>query len=98
MCGFFYGHKVWRNHDKARTRYDVWCCNHRYKGEQKCNTPILRENEIKMAFVGDLEILGRSGREYTDALWYELVEEVVIYEDRRADFCLPNGDKILVKL
>ena len=84
-CGAFYGHKVWR-------------CNHRYTNEKKCATPILRESEIKMAFVGVLERLGRSECEYTETLWYELVEEVVIYEDRRARFRLANGGTIHARI
>lgn len=97
-CGAFYGHKVWRSRGKAHTRLDVWCCNHRYTGEQKCATPILRENEIKAAFARVLYELERSEQEYSDALWYELVEEVAIHENRLAEFRLADGNMITVSL
>lgn len=47
-CEHFYGSKVWHSTDKYRRV--VYQCNHKYDG-QKCSTPHLVEEEIKMAFV-----------------------------------------------
>ncbi|MBR2215352.1 MAG: recombinase family protein, partial [Selenomonadaceae bacterium] len=47
-CGHFYGSKVWHSTDKYRRV--VYQCNHKYNG-QKCSTPHLVEEEIKVAFV-----------------------------------------------
>lgn len=97
-CGAFYGHKVWRSGGRSATRYDVWYCNHRYDGTQKCETPTIREEEIRAAFVKVLKMLGRPEQEYTDGLWRELVESVTIGHDRKATFLLTNGETVSQKL
>ena len=48
-CGSFYGAKLWHSTDDySRT---VWQCNGKYKGEKKCTTPHLTEDEIKRGFL-----------------------------------------------
>lgn len=93
-CGAFYGHKVWRSRGRSGIRYDVWYCNHRYDGEKKCETPTLREEEIKTTFVRALKKLKRPEAEYTDELWREMVELVKIYKDRKATFLLTDGTEV----
>ena len=97
-CGGFYGHKVWRSGGRSGIRYDVWYCNHRYNGEEKCKTPTLREEEIRDAFVKALKNLNYPEPEYSDKLWRELVESVKISADREAEFLLTNGKVISQKL
>ena len=48
-CGSFYGHKVWRLRSTGE-RYNVWYCNHKYDGDKTCDSPELRDEEIKAAF------------------------------------------------
>nr|DAK85099.1 MAG TPA: integrase [Caudoviricetes sp.] len=48
-CGNFYGSKVWHSNDKYRRI--IWRCNHKYKNEKRCQTPIIREVQIKEKFV-----------------------------------------------
>lgn len=97
-CGGFYGHKVWRSGGRSATRYDVWYCNHRYTGEEKCKTPILHEEEIKAAFENVLKQLDYSETEYSDALWRELVESITISKDRKSEFQLTDGKTAYVRM
>lgn len=48
-CGGFYGSKVWHSTDKYRRT--IWQCNAKFKGEHKCTTPHLDEEDIKSRFV-----------------------------------------------
>lgn len=48
-CGAFYGSKIWHSTDKYR--HVVWQCNGKYKGDHKCKTPNLSEEEIMKGFV-----------------------------------------------
>ena len=48
-CGCFFGSKVWHSTDKYRRT--IWQCNGKYKGENKCETPHLTEDEIEAAFL-----------------------------------------------
>lgn len=54
-CGNFYGSKVWHSTDKYRRV--IWQCNGKYKGELKCHTPHLTEEEIKSLFSSALDQL-----------------------------------------
>lgn len=54
-CGNWYGSKVWHSNDKYRRT--IYRCNHKFKGEVKCKTPHLVEEEIKAAFIKALNIL-----------------------------------------
>lgn len=47
-CGAYYGSKVWHSTDKYRRV--VWRCNGKYRGEKKCETPHLYEEDIKTLF------------------------------------------------
>ena len=44
-CGEQFGPKVW--HSNSQYRRVIWQCNHKFKGEQKCTTPHLTEDDLK---------------------------------------------------
>lgn len=48
-CGHYFGSKVW--HSTSKYRRVIYQCNEKYKGENKCTTPHVTENEIKDWFV-----------------------------------------------
>lgn len=48
-CGGYYGSKVWGSNTKYRR--NIWRCNNKYKGEEKCHTPHITEDEIKNRFL-----------------------------------------------
>ncbi|GHT78027.1 serine recombinase [Actinomycetota bacterium] len=48
-CGGLYGSKVWHSTDEYRRT--IWRCNEKYKGESKCDTPHVTEDEVKAAFL-----------------------------------------------
>lgn len=48
-CGGFFGSKVWSSNTKYRRM--IWRCNEKYKGEAKCNTPHVMEDEVKEKFI-----------------------------------------------
>ena len=54
-CGGWYGSKVWHSTDKHRRI--VWQCNNKFKGETKCRTPHIEEQEIKSRFVSVINSL-----------------------------------------
>ncbi|GHU74336.1 serine recombinase [Clostridia bacterium] len=48
-CGGWYGSKVW--HSTSKYRRVIWQCNHKFKNDEKCETPHLTEESIKSAFI-----------------------------------------------
>lgn len=48
-CGEIFGSKVW--HSNSKYRRTVWQCNAKFKGDTKCTTPHLYEDDIKELFV-----------------------------------------------
>lgn len=48
-CGGFYGSKVWGSNTKYRRV--IWRCNEKYKGDAKCSTPHVTEEEVKQKFL-----------------------------------------------
>ena len=48
-CGEFYGSKVWHSTDKYRRV--IWQCNGKFKGEHRCGTPHLYEDDVKRLFL-----------------------------------------------
>ena len=49
QCGSWYGSKVW--HSNSKYRRVVWQCNHKFSGNEKCQTSHLDEDTIKDIFV-----------------------------------------------
>ena len=54
-CGDWYGAKVWHSTDSYRRV--IYRCNSKYKGDEKCNTPHITEDEIKALFLKAVSIL-----------------------------------------
>jgi site-specific DNA recombinase len=48
-CGGYYGPKVWGSNTKYRRT--IWRCNEKYKGDKKCSTPHVTEDEVKKKFI-----------------------------------------------
>ena len=60
-CGGYYGSKVWHSDSKYRTRQ--WRCNQKYANDVHCDTPHIREDELKSAFVRAVnQVLGDKER------------------------------------
>ena len=51
-CGSYYGRKVWHSNDKYRTV--IWRCQHKYDNGEPCKTPHVTEDQIKAAFVDEM--------------------------------------------
>jgi len=51
-CGSYYGRKVWHSTDKYRTV--IWRCQHKYDNNETCKTPHVTEDQIKAAFVAEM--------------------------------------------
>lgn len=96
-CGAFYGHKVWHNRSNTE-RYDVWYCNHRYRQGETCQTPFLREDEIKAAFSAALSKKSGVKAEYSEQQWRSLVDTVIVYPGFRFIFHLNDESEIEVIL
>ena len=96
-CSSFYGHKVW--HNRANTeRYDIWYCNHKYGKTEKCQTPFLREDEIRHAFEAMLRKHGEADSSSGDARWRDMVDSAVVGSDRSIKFLLTSGEEIVIAL
>ena len=54
-CGDIYGAKVW--HSNSKYRRTIWQCNNKFKGDKKCTTGHLYEDDIKDSFVTALSTL-----------------------------------------
>ena len=96
-CGGFYGHKVWRLRSTGE-RYDVWYCNHKYDGDEACDSPRLREAEIRDAFEKVLQACGDPNPAYADERWSELVQSVAVYRGNHLIFTLANGETVKITL
>jgi len=51
-CGSYYGRKVWHSTNKYRTV--IWRCQHKYDNGEPCKTPHVTEDQIKAAFVEEM--------------------------------------------
>ena len=52
-CGSYYGRKTLRR--RHHLKEIVWYCNQRYERGKTCTTPIIKEDDLKIAFVEALE-------------------------------------------
>lgn len=48
-CGHFYGQRLWQSTEKGRVY--VWRCTHKYDSAPYCQTPVVREDKLKNAFI-----------------------------------------------
>ena len=63
-CGGYYGSKVW--HSNSKYRNQIWQCNRKYADGKFCETPYIREDELKPAFIKAVnQILGDKERYIT---------------------------------
>ncbi len=65
-CGHFYGQKLW--YSDSRERVYVWRCTHKYDTEPNCQTPVVREDGLKSAFLATFNHLLRFREDYTAEL------------------------------
>ena len=96
-CGSFYGHKVWRLRSTGE-HYNVWYCNHKYDGDKTCDSPRLRDEEVKAAFEKMLQKCGDPNPVYTDERWNKLVESVKVCRGGHLIFTLTEGRVVKVTL
>lgn len=96
-CGGFYGHKVWHNRGNTE-RYNVWYCNQKYSHAERCQSPVIHEEQIWEAFKVVLIKEGEVNPLLTERHWREKVESVTIYADRRMVFHLTDGVEVEVSL
>ena len=96
-CGSFYGHKVWRLRSTGE-RYNVWYCNHKYDGDETCDSPRLREDEVKEAFEKMLKKCSDPNPVYTDERWNELIESVKVCRGSHLIFTLMSGKIVRITL
>lgn len=96
-CGSFYGHKVWRLRSTGE-HYNVWYCNHKYDGDKACESPRLREEEVKAAFEKMLQKCDDPNPVYTDERWNKLVESVKVCRGGHLIFTLTDGRIVKVAL
>ena len=95
--GSFYGHKVWRLRSTGE-RYNVWYCNHKYDGDRACESPRLRDEEVKAAFEKMLQKCSDPNPVYTDDKWNEMVESVKVCRGGHLIFTLTEGRVVKVTL
>ena len=96
-CGSYYGHKVWR-YPNTGERYDVWDCNHKYKKDtEKCETPALKEDELKEIFTRMLKKRRKRNTEFSEERWKEMVESVMVSTDGTLHFMLTDGSEVDIK-
>lgn len=55
-CGAFFGSKVW-NSTNSKYRKVIWQCNDKFKGNRRCTTPHISEEELKSRFVQAFNML-----------------------------------------
>jgi len=81
-CGGFYGSKVWSSNSKYRKV--IWQCNDKYKGDTKCTTPHITEDEIKEKFI---EVFN-SFSEYRE----ELIANCRLTQETLCDFSMIDAE------
>ena len=69
-----------------------------YDGNETCNSPRLRETEVKEAFGKMLQKCGDPNPIYTDERRNELVESVKVYRGNHRIFTLTNGQIVKITL
>ena len=79
-CGEFYGSKVW--HSNSKYKRTIWQCNNKFKGEKKCMTPHLHEEDIQKLFMRAFSKL------LTDRT--ALIEDCRLLHDSLLDFSESN--------
>lgn len=94
-CGEFYGRKVWHNRNNTK-RYDVWYCNHKYSKALPCQTPFLKEDELRAAFEAAMKQAGYA--ECAEESWRAMIESVTVYADKCMAFRFVSGSEQEIRL
>ena len=94
-CGSLYGRDVWRVRSTGE-RYPIWYCNHKYDGDEVCQTGSLREETIKAAFEAMQMKRHESEFAYSEDRWRELVQSLTVYRDGKLKFLLTTGEEITI--
>ena len=90
-----YGRKVWHNRNNTK-RYDVWYCNHKYSKAQPCQTPFLKEDELRAAFEAAMKQAGYA--ECAEESWRAMIESVTVYADKCMAFRFVSGSEQEIRL
>lgn len=69
-CENFYGRKLW--YSDSRERVYVWRCTHKYDTEPNCQTPVVREGDLKAVFLATFNQILRSKESYIAELEKQL--------------------------
>ncbi|MER0123336.1 recombinase family protein [Streptococcus sp. ZJ93] len=74
-CGSAFGSKVW--HSNSKYRRVIYRCNHKYDGDEKCETPHVTESEVKDWFIEAVNQLVRNKQEILANLMvlFEMVQD-----------------------
>ena len=81
-CGGQYGSKVW--HSNSKYRRVIWQCNAKFKGQEKCDTPHLTEDEIQQLFVEAINELLKD-REFIFEDTKAIMEQLTATEELEAE-------------
>ena len=76
-CGNWFGAKIW--HSTSPYKKKIYQCNHKFKGNRKCSTPHLTEDEIKSYFIKAINSLTADKEEVTENI--KLVQETLCNVD-----------------
>jgi len=96
-CGSYYGRKVWHSNDKYRTV--IWRCQHKYDNGEPCKTPHVTEDQIKAAFVEDMNrVITNKEQVLSDIrLLISLLTDTHEFEEREA-FSRKELDEVSVMM
>ena len=92
-CGEFYGRKVWHNANNTE-RYGVWYCNAKFRRDDVCTTPTIKETDLIDIFNKFLEKMGINPGDTPEQKWKDIVDHVVINADSTFVFYLNDGRDI----
>lgn len=97
-CGGFFGRKVYHSNDKYRTV--AWCCNQKYYDNHVCETPRIREDDIKAAFMDALRqvIAGKGANKAPCALDGPEADEVADRLKKAREGAVKAQDKAIGEL
>ena len=89
-CGEFYGSKVWHSTDKYRRV--IWQCNGKFKGEHRCGTPHLYEDDIKRLFLRAVAQLTEDREVLIETCW--MIHDKYLNTDAIDAECATLNDEI----
>ena len=75
-CGGFFGSKVWHSTDQYRRT--IWQCNSKFKGEERCHTPVVDTETIQRLFIKAYNQMMQSRK--------QIIEDCELMRQRLTDF------------